>query len=53
MNKSLASVILILVMVAVIVTLDIVFFRHRFVARLIANVGIVLLFIAFYLIFIK
>jgi hypothetical protein len=41
-------VIYILVMVAVIVSLDILFFRDRFWARLILNIGIVLVFGAFY-----
>jgi hypothetical protein len=36
-------------MVAIIVALDVAFFRDRFWARLMANVGIVLVFAAFYL----
>ena len=36
-------------MVAVIVGVDLVFFRNRFWERLIVNVGIVLVFAAFYL----
>lgn len=36
-------------MVAVIVGVDIVFFRDRFWERLIVNIGIVLMFAAFYL----
>jgi uncharacterized membrane protein len=36
-------------MIAVIVGLDVAFFRDRFLERLIANFGIVLLFAAFYL----
>ena len=35
-------------MVAIIVGVDIAFFRHRFWERLLANIGIVLLFAAFY-----
>jgi hypothetical protein len=42
-----------LVMVAVIVSLDLLFFRNHIWERLMANVGIVLLFIAFYLRFFK
>src|SRR2546429_8475823 len=38
-----------LVMVAVVVGVDVVFFRHRFWERLMVNVGIVLVFAAFYL----
>lgn len=38
----------VLVMVAVVVGVDILFFRHQFWERLIVNVGIVLVFAAFY-----
>ena len=41
-------VLYILAMVATVVTIDILFFRHRFGERLIANIGIVLIFVAFY-----
>lgn len=40
-------------MIAVIVGLDIAFFRNRFWERLLANVGTVLLFAAFYLRFLR
>lgn len=40
-------------MIAVIVGLDIAFFRHRFWERLLANLGTVLLFAAFYLRFLR
>lgn len=40
-------------MAAVIVGVDIAFFRNRFLERLIANAGIVLLFAAFYLRFLR
>ena len=43
----------VLVLVAVVVGVDVLFFRNRFWKRLIANVGIVLVFWAFYLIFLK
>ena len=43
----------VLVMVGVVVGVDILFFRHQFWPRLIANVGIVLVFAAFYLRFLK
>jgi hypothetical protein len=36
------------VMIAVIVSADLLFFRNRFWARLAANIGIVLVFVAFY-----
>jgi hypothetical protein len=40
-------------LVAVIVSVDFLFFKREFWERLIANTGIVLVFIAFYLRFIK
>jgi uncharacterized membrane protein YfcA len=43
----------VLTLVAVVVGVDILFFRHHFWERLIANVGIVLVFAAFYLMFLK
>lgn len=43
----------VLALVAVVVGVDILFFRHHFWARLIANVGIVLVFAAVYLGFLK
>lgn len=52
MNKLLL-VVYILVMVAIIVGVDVAFFRDYFWYRLISNVGIVLVFIAFYLRFLQ
>jgi hypothetical protein len=49
MGRSVVVVIYVLAMVAAIVGVDLAFFRHRFVERLIANIGLVLLFAAFYL----
>jgi hypothetical protein len=43
----------IVVMIAVIVSVDLLFFRNLFWERLIANIGIVLVFAAFYLRFLK
>ena len=43
----------ILVLIAVIVSVDILFFKNRFWERLIVNIGIVLVFAAFYLRFLK
>lgn len=40
-------------MAAVIVTMDVVFFKHRFWERLTADVGVVLVFAAFYFRFLK
>ncbi len=42
-------VVYVLALVVVVVGLDILFFKHHFWARLIGNVGIVLVFAAFYL----
>jgi uncharacterized membrane protein len=53
MRSPAAIVLYVLVMVAAIVVVDVVFFRQRFVERLMANIGIVLLFAAFYLRFFK
>jgi hypothetical protein len=41
------------VMITVIVSVDLLFFRHRFLERLMVNVGIVLVFAALYLRFLK
>ncbi len=51
-NKLLLAVVL-AVMVAVIVSVDVFFFRERFWERLMANVGIVLVFGAFFLRFFR
>lgn len=53
MEKNTVIAIYILVMVATLVIVDILFFRHRFWERLIANIGIVLVFAAFYLAFLN
>ena len=46
-------VIFILVLIAVIVSVDLLFFRHLFWERLMVNIGIVLVLAAFYLRFLK
>ncbi len=53
MTKSMLAVLYGLVMAAIIVGVDVLFFRHRFWERLMVNIGIVLVFGAFYLRFIK
>jgi hypothetical protein len=50
---GIAAVLYAAAMAAVIVGVDITFFRNRFWERLIANAGIVLLFGAFYLRFLR
>ncbi len=46
-------VLYVITLIAVVVGMDILFFRHHFGPRLIANIGTVLLFAAFYLRFLK
>jgi hypothetical protein len=53
MSRQAAIVVLVVAMIAVIVGLDVLFFRHHVWARLLANVGVVLLFAAFYLRFLE
>jgi hypothetical protein len=48
-----AVVLYLLALVAVVVGVDVLFFRHHVLERLMANVGIVLVFAAFYLTFLK
>ena len=49
MDKRLAVGLYVVAMAAIIVGVDLVFFRNRFWERLIVNIGIVLVFGAFYL----
>ncbi len=53
MGRQASVVLYVLAMVAVVVGVDVLFFRHHFWGRLMANVGIVLVFAAFYLRFLK
>jgi membrane protein implicated in regulation of membrane protease activity len=53
MRRQAAVVLYVLALVAVVVGVDILFFRHHFWERLIANVVIVLVFGAFYWRFLK
>jgi len=48
-----ATALFVIVMIAVIVAVDLSFFRGRFWPRLAVNVGIVLVFVAFYFRFLK
>jgi nucleoside recognition membrane protein YjiH len=52
-GRRAAGVLYVLVMVAVVVGVDILFFRHLLWERLIVNVGIILVFGAFYLSFLN
>lgn len=53
MGRHAAIALYVLALIAVVVGVDILFFRHHFWARLIVNIGIVLVFAAFYLRFLK
>jgi len=53
MGRQPVVVLYVLGMVVVIVGVDVLFFRNRFWERLMANVGIVLVFTAFYLTLLK
>jgi hypothetical protein len=53
MGKQAAVVLYVLALVVVVVGVDVLFFRNRFWERLMANVGIVLVFAAFYFRFLK
>lgn len=53
MGRQAAVALYVLVLVAVVVSVDVLFFRNRFWLRLMVNVGIVLVFVAFYLRFLQ
>jgi hypothetical protein len=53
MGRQAATVLYVLALVGVVVGVDILFFRHHLWERLIVNIGIVLVFGAFYLRFLK
>ena len=53
MGRQAAAALYVLAMIAVVVGVDILFFRHLFWERLAVNVGIVLVFVAFYFRFLK
>lgn len=48
MNNPIAAMLYVALMVAVIVGVDLAFFRHHLWPRLTVNIGIVLVFLAFY-----
>jgi type IV secretory pathway VirB2 component (pilin) len=53
MTKQTWLLLYVLLMIIVIVGVDLLFFKDRFWARLMVNIGIVLVFAAFYLRFLK
>jgi hypothetical protein len=52
-GRQAVTVLYVVVLIAVVVGVDVLFFRHHFWERLIVNVGIVLVFAAFGLRFLK
>jgi hypothetical protein len=53
MGRQVAVVLFVLALISVVVGVDVLFFRHQFWERLMVNVGIVLVFGAFGLKFLK
>ena len=53
MGREATRVLYVVLMAAIVVAVDFLFFRNRFWERLIVNIGIVLVFAAFYLRFLK
>ena len=53
MGRQVLAAVYVVVMVAIIVTVDILFLRNQFWARLLSNIGIVAVFAACYFIFLK
>lgn len=53
MRLQTSTVLYIALLAVVIIGVDVLFFRNRFWERLIVNIGIVLVFAAFYLRFVK
>lgn len=53
MTKSLVVVLYVVVLIGVVVGVDLLFFRNRLWERLMVNIGIVLVFAAFYLRFLR
>jgi len=53
MVRNMSAVLYVVVLIAVVVGVDLLFFKNRLWERLIVNIGIVLVFAAFYLRFFK
>ena len=53
MPKSIYPVLYVLLMVALIVGVDLLFLRNQFWLRLVVNIGIVLVFVVFYLMILR
>jgi hypothetical protein len=53
MRSQTTTILYPVLLVVVIVAVDVLFFKHRFWERLAVNIGIVLVFVAFYFRFLK
>jgi len=53
MTRNISVALYIVALIAVVVSVDLLFFKNRFWERLLVNIGIVLVFAAFYLRFMK
>jgi type IV secretory pathway VirB2 component (pilin) len=53
MTRNMSVVLYVVVLITVVVGVDFLFFRNQFWERLIVNIGIVMVFAAFYLRFLK
>ena len=53
MDRQMIVALHVALMIAVVVGVDLLFFKHRFLERLIVNLGIVLVFAAFHLRFLR
>ncbi len=53
MTRNMSVVLYLAVLIAVVVSVDLLFFKNRFWERLMVNIGIVLVFAAFYLRFLE
>jgi preprotein translocase subunit SecE len=53
MDKNVTVAIFLVLMVIIIVSVDVLFFRHHILERLVSNIGIVLVFVALYFRFLK
>jgi hypothetical protein len=53
MGTQATTVLYVLLLIAVVVSVDVLFFKNQFWERLMVNIGIVLVFLAFYFRFLK
>jgi len=53
MTRNMSVVLYIVMLITAVVSIDLLFFKNRFWERLIVNIGIVLVFAAFYFRFLK